>query len=249
MLVLSRGQQDKIVFPTLGISVEVLRTGAQRVRLGVTAPPHIKVLRGELAEHEPAALAAHAEEGTEERHRLRNQLQVARLQLQVASKQLELGKPDAAMSCLLRALRDFDSLEQKLTPPAQPTECDRKPRALVVDDDENERELLASYLRLCDFDVDEADDGLRALFYLAQHNRPDFVLLDMNMRGLDGAATLRRIRDSQGLAELRVIGVSGLTPEQAGIVVGKSGVDAWFRKPVKAEELVDHLREAIMIPA
>ena len=48
MLVLSRRVEDSLVFPDLGITVEVLNMKGKSVRLGVDAPVEIKVLRGEL---------------------------------------------------------------------------------------------------------------------------------------------------------------------------------------------------------
>ena len=50
MLVLSRCRNDKIVFPTLGISVEVLRVGRNKVQLGIEAPADILVYRREIAD-------------------------------------------------------------------------------------------------------------------------------------------------------------------------------------------------------
>ena len=50
MLVLSRGCHDRIVFPTLGISIEVLRIGRSKVHLGIDAPADIPVHRHEIAQ-------------------------------------------------------------------------------------------------------------------------------------------------------------------------------------------------------
>ena len=50
MLVLSRNSQQKIVFPTLGISIEILRISDNQVRLGIDAPADIPVHRKEVAE-------------------------------------------------------------------------------------------------------------------------------------------------------------------------------------------------------
>ncbi len=55
MLVLSRGQNQTVKFPALDISIEVLRAGPSRVRLGISAPEDVRVLRGELEEHESSA--------------------------------------------------------------------------------------------------------------------------------------------------------------------------------------------------
>lgn len=50
MLVLSRNSQQRIVFPTLGISLEILQISDHQVRVGIDAPAHIPVHRSEVAE-------------------------------------------------------------------------------------------------------------------------------------------------------------------------------------------------------
>lgn len=50
MLVLSRKLQESIVFPDLGITVRVIGVSGGRVRLGVEAPHHVKIARGELCQ-------------------------------------------------------------------------------------------------------------------------------------------------------------------------------------------------------
>ncbi len=48
MLVLSRKTNEQIVFPELGITVEVIRLKGNQVRLGISAPESVRILRGEL---------------------------------------------------------------------------------------------------------------------------------------------------------------------------------------------------------
>jgi carbon storage regulator len=50
MLVLSRNSHEKIVFPTLGVSVEILEVKGNKVRIGIDAPTDIPVHRSEVAE-------------------------------------------------------------------------------------------------------------------------------------------------------------------------------------------------------
>lgn len=50
MLVLSRGNRQKVVFPTLGISVEILRIECSKVRVGIDAPSDVPVHRSEVAD-------------------------------------------------------------------------------------------------------------------------------------------------------------------------------------------------------
>ena len=53
MLVLSRGRNDKVLFPELNITVEILNITGNKVRLGITAPPDVSVLRHELVDRRP----------------------------------------------------------------------------------------------------------------------------------------------------------------------------------------------------
>jgi DNA-binding response OmpR family regulator len=113
----------------------------------------------------------------------------------------------------------------------------------VVEDDANESELLAAFLRLSGFDVDTASDGCDALDYLScGRRRPDVVLLDMQMPRCDGASTISAIRENPAYSGLRVIAVSGRVPADMGVTVGPSGVDKWFRKPLNPQTLVSELQ-------
>ncbi len=53
MLVLSRRENEEILFPELGITVKVIKMKGNQVRLGISSPESIKVLRGELAFENP----------------------------------------------------------------------------------------------------------------------------------------------------------------------------------------------------
>lgn len=94
MLVLSRQTNEKIVFPQLAISVEVLRIGENAVRLGVEAPREVRILRDELVDltAPPAEPAAPQPALREMRHALRNLLNQFSLGLHLAQMQLEEGE-------------------------------------------------------------------------------------------------------------------------------------------------------------
>lgn len=248
MLVLSRGPKDQIVFPNLGISVEILRVSRNRVRVGVEAPPDVKVLRGELSlalnsELHEESQAAH---GPKINHRLRNRLNTAHIALNLAQKQLDAGLNDEALGTLHQAIRTFDTIDaeliEKSDKPMQSQNASA-PRALVVEDDVNECELLAGYLRLSGFDVDTADDGLKAMVYLSRHERPDIVLMDMHMPRFDGARAVRSIRENPDYRNLRVFAVTGSEPADLEVKIGPQGVDRWFHKPIDPQRLVDQIHE------
>jgi carbon storage regulator CsrA len=247
MLVLSRGASEEIHFPKLGISVKVVRVEGKRVRLGIDAPRDIEVLRGELmAMGSPQA--PRSVTGVSE-HRLRNRLNTARLSLELAAKHIENGMHDSAMDELSRSLHEFDSIEADLHDGASPKQSPQPtlPRALLVEDDDNERELLAGYLSLSGFEVDTAGDGLGALVQLSRCQPPSVVLLDMNLPKLDGRSTLHRIRGQESLKKTRVIAVSGMRPDEIGVEVGPKGVDYWFQKPVDPKALVAEIERELAV--
>ena len=254
MLVLSRGPSEKIVFPNLGITVEVLRIQGNRVRVGINAPQNVAVLRQELDQARiDAALAER--DGTGEgpsMHRQRNRLHTAQLALKLLQKQLEAGLTADSAKTLQKALREFDSLDEEFSPPEAEVKVDPVPgsrRVLLVEDNVNESELLSSYLRMSGYDVDTADNGLKALIYLSRHNPPDLLLLDMHMPEVDGPETVRSIRSNPELKPLKIFAVTGKSQEELGMNLGPTGVDRWFRKPVNPGDLVHAMQRDLSISA
>jgi carbon storage regulator CsrA len=250
MLVLSRGPKEEILFPKLGITVKVVRISGNRVRLGVDAPHDVNVIRAELAGAQFDESPLSPTTSSTASHRLRNRLHAAQLALQLASEMIDRGMNDAALATLSKSLREFDEIESELPDRGAPLEPRRDPtakRALLVEDDENERELLAGYLSLSGFQVDTAGDGLGALVQLSRHEPPNVVLLDMNLPKMDGRQTLDRIRNEQSLRNMRVIAVSGMRPEEAGVQIGPDGVDYWFQKPVDPKALVAEMHRELAV--
>lgn len=254
MLVLSRGVEDKIVFPNLGITVAILRVSGNRVRVGVDAPQDVKVLRHELAHTyagdlnpaDGASPSGSTESPGSTDHRQRNLLNNASLALSLAERQLNAGMHAKALVTLRRAMAQFDRLDAGAAP-TDPAAADQagRPHALLVDDDANESELLAGYLEMSGFQVDTAADGLQAMVHLGRARRPDVVLLDMHMPVMDGPETVRSIRAEKDLAGLRVFAVTGETAERSPVPIGPRGVDRWFTKPIKPQALVDSLHDEL----
>jgi carbon storage regulator CsrA len=246
MLVLSRGRNDKIVFPNLGITVEILNIAGSKVRVGVDAPPNVTVLRHELAGNAPLAQSSELLNPARKlSHDIRNRLHAANLALHLSQKLLQAGRNAEAEQTLQKALDEFAAVEERLTrsetppPVAQPS----RPRghALIVEDNLNESELLASYLRLSGFQVDTARDGCDALSLLETELRPDAILLDMRMPRCDGPATITAIRANPDFRRLKVYAISGTSPDSLGVQRGPQGVDRWFPKPLNPEVLVREL--------
>ncbi len=252
MLVLSRSRNDKIVFPNLGITVEILNIASNKVRVGIDAPPNVTVLRHELAgdatNSAPAELVNPARKLS---HEVRNRLHAANLALHLSQKLLQADRPADAERTLQKALDEFAAIEERLTsrdqPPAPPGAHRSRGHALIVEDNLNESELLASYLRLSGFEVDTAPDGCDALRLLESELRPDAILLDMRMPRCDGPTMVSALRANPDLCDLKVYAISGTSPDALGVERGPRGVDRWFPKPLNPEVLVRELSRQLSV--
>lgn len=124
----------------------------------------------------------------------------------------------------------------------QPEKAPRK--ILIVDDDHATREMLTLALELEGYQVSEASNGLRLLGSL-QVDRPDLVLLDVQMSWIDGFDLCRAIKRNPDLRQIPIVFVSGCRSEQEirdGIA---AGADDYFTKPVDLEVLRARIRELI----
>ena len=246
MLVLSRYEEDKVVFPSLGISVQILRVQGNKVRIGIDAPHHVKVLRHELTEHERGDFAGSSCSHLARQKEHLNAAALALFHLKDLSGR-NLGKE--AGNLILSIFRHLKKIDEELSEEIHqvtdarkvPEKVKETPVALLVEDNANESRLLASYLRTKNYDVSVAKDGHEALEYLEHGQSPDVVLLDMQMPGMDGATAIQHIRTDQRHRFLRVFAVSGGAPAEYGIDIGPSGVDGWFPKPLDPEALVFRL--------
>jgi DNA-binding response OmpR family regulator len=114
-------------------------------------------------------------------------------------------------------------------------------RILVVDDDADIRALVRELLERRGFAVTEAKDGREALqeFY---SGRPDLVILDVGMPGMDGWATLERIRE---LSDVPVVMLTARSAELEKTRGLRAGADDYVTKPFGRQELLARI-EALL---
>jgi len=134
------------------------------------------------------------------------------------------------------------------------TELPQGLRALVVDDNEAAREVLASMLTSFKIKVDTAADGKTALTLLTQaveQQKPyDVVLLDWIMPGIDGIETARRIKANTAFAKLpAMLMVTANGREEAYLEADKAGLHAFLVKPVYASVMYETLLNILGIKA
>ena len=113
----------------------------------------------------------------------------------------------------------------------------RSPRVLVIDDDTPTRDLLCRLLRQYGYVCDEAVNGEAGLAALETH-RPDLVLLDVQMPGIDGFEVCRRIKRRCETRLTPVVLVTGLNGRENKIEGIQAGADDFLSKPFDPQELI-----------
>jgi carbon storage regulator CsrA len=255
MLVLSRKPNERIVFPAINTSVQIVSIKSGVVRVGIDAPHNVAVFREELLPAEGITALALPRNLRELRHAIRNRLNAGGIGLALLRRQIENGRYDECEATLRTLEREFHAMQEKVaeltTPPkpaAQPPARSRK--ALVVEDDTNERELLAGFLRMAGLDVVTAGDGADALDYLRTEGRPDIVLLDLMLPHTDGITTAKEIRRDPANEGLKIFAVTGHSADRFGPDgLRGAGIDRWFQKPLNPEALLRDLNQDLNQPA
>lgn len=116
-----------------------------------------------------------------------------------------------------------------------------KPSVLVVDDEQQMREMIRSILEAEGYHVLEAANGFEAIQRIEYH-KADFIILDVMMPKLDGYETLEILRKQSDLPVLMLTAKSAETDKVEGL---KAGADDYLTKPFGREELLARM-EAIL---
>jgi signal transduction histidine kinase len=121
------------------------------------------------------------------------------------------------------------------------TDLNEEINALLVDDENDFRQILAKRLKRRGINVREADRGEKALRMLAEMPA-DIVVLDVKMPGMDGIECLKRIKRKH--AQTEVIMLTGHADIQGGVEGIKSGAFDYLSKPIELEHLIRKIKQA-----
>jgi len=119
-------------------------------------------------------------------------------------------------------------------------------RALVVDDDPIIRRLVCAMLRTAAMTAVQAEDGEEA-WDLLQRDTVDVVITDRSMPKMDGVQLLRAMRASPAHVNIPVIMLTGTLATEAAPEASIEGADAFLRKIVSSQELVDTVTRVIAL--
>ena len=115
-------------------------------------------------------------------------------------------------------------------------------RLLVVEDEQNIRELLATSLRFAGFDVAVAGDGATAL-RMATADRPDLIVLDVMLPDMTGFTVTRRLREKG--EHVPVLFLTARDDTQDAVTGLTVGGDDYVTKPFSLEEVVARIRAVL----
>jgi excisionase family DNA binding protein len=120
----------------------------------------------------------------------------------------------------------------------------RGPMVLVVDDDEQVREVVRVNLEMEGYAVREAanaEEGLSAL----EEDAPDLILLDVMMPQVDGWEMLRRVQERHGIGSIPVVMFSGKLDEGASAEAAERGAQGFVGKPFDLRSLIEQTKQII----
>ena len=131
-----------------------------------------------------------------------------------------------------------------------PAGADKQPspdsRVLVVDDNAQNRELLAAYLESIPVRVETCPDGVEALQRISE-SPPDLILLDIMMPRMSGFEVCRKLKTHPATREIPVIMVTALNEMGDIERAVDCGTDDFLSKPVNRVELVTRVKNLLQV--
>lgn len=243
MLVVSRRQNEKVLFPNLGISVEIVRVKGKTVRLGIDAPRDVRAVRGELDVYAEDKRSGYSKEKSKQIFNsddVQKSLDAANLAIHLAQNQLRQGIVENAEVALEHAVECLQTLETLLDSTKsksmssvreKPTNYaykskDHLPVAIIVGAESADFGDLTKQLSTSGYEVLTFADSFKAIEYLATHSQPQIVLTQ-----IAGKIPSKIQLDENAFAQdfdVAIPGIRGLQRALSPMSVGEHLLQAWF---------------------
>jgi two-component system, cell cycle response regulator DivK len=115
-------------------------------------------------------------------------------------------------------------------------------RVLVVEDQYDNRRILRDLLTSAGYEMIEAATGEEGVS-VAEQQRPDLILMDMQLPVIDGYESTRRIKSNPELKSIPIIAVTSYAMSGDDVLAYEAGCDAYVTKPFSPRELLAKIRE------
>ncbi|MCO7226120.1 response regulator [Pleionea sp. CnH1-48] len=117
-------------------------------------------------------------------------------------------------------------------------------KILAVDDSSSMRQMVAFTLKSASYDVDEAADGKQALG-LAQANKYDVVISDVNMPVMDGIELVTQLRQLPAYKFTPILMLTTESTADKKMAGKKAGATGWIVKPFNPEQLISTVQKVL----
>jgi CheY-like chemotaxis protein len=120
-------------------------------------------------------------------------------------------------------------------------------KILLVEDNDNNRYLAQFLLERAGFAVTSVENG-RVALDKARHDKPDLVVMDIQMPEMDGYETARRFKADPSLKEIPLVGVSSFAMPGDRATALKIGFAGYIEKPINPETFAKEVTEFLRLP-
>jgi two-component system cell cycle response regulator DivK len=108
---------------------------------------------------------------------------------------------------------------------------------LIVEDNEKNRKLLRDVLQFKGYRTIEAEMGEDGVTLAAEH-KPDLILMDYQLPGIDGIEAFRRIRNAPGTAHIPIVAVTASAMPEEARKMKEAGFDGFLTKPIYVKQFL-----------
>ncbi len=122
-----------------------------------------------------------------------------------------------------------------------------KPFILVCDDNKAISQLLVFVLERSGYRAEAVGSALDCVA-VARRSRPDLILMDIMMPGMDGATASGLMKDTPELRGVPILLLSAMSREQIKERMGDAEADGFLQKPFRMEDLLQLVRQSVSLP-
>jgi two-component system cell cycle response regulator DivK len=119
---------------------------------------------------------------------------------------------------------------------------------LIVEDNEKNRKLVRDLLQFKGYRTLEAVSGEDGVTLAAEH-KPDLILMDYHLPGIDGIETFRRIRNASTTAHIPIVAVTASAMPEEEKKMKEAGFDGFQTKPINVKEFVQAVADVFLAKA